>query len=85
MLCMRMKSPFPPSGAVYSGDASVRTSAVKKYAMLPLCGLALFCARAQAPAINYDESQVPAYVLPDPLTTIAGRNTGTASVRLLGM
>ena len=22
---MRMKSPFPPSGAVYSGDASVRT------------------------------------------------------------
>ena len=36
-------------------------TAVKKYALLPLCGLTLFCARAQMPATNYDESQVPAY------------------------
>lgn len=41
-------------------------TAVKKYALLPLCGLTLFCARAQMPATNYDESQVPAYTLPDP-------------------
>ena len=53
-------------------------TAVKKYAMLPLCGLALFCARAQESAINYDESQVPAYVLPDPLTTIAGKKVTDA-------
>ena len=32
-------------------------TAVKKYALLPLCGLTLFCARAQMPATNYDESQ----------------------------
>ncbi len=48
-------------------------TAVKKYALLSLCGLTLFCARAQMPATNYDESQVPAYTLPDPLTTIAGK------------
>ena len=53
-------------------------TAVKKYALLPLCGLTLFCARAQMPATNYDESQVPAYTLPDPLTTIAGKKVTDA-------
>ena len=42
-------------------------TAVKKYALLSLCGLTLFCARAQMPATNYDESQVPAYTLPEKL------------------
>ena len=27
---------------------------VKKYALLSLCGLILFCARAQMPATHYD-------------------------------
>lgn len=53
-------------------------TAVKKYALLSLCGLTLFCARAQMPATNYDESQVPAYTLPDPLTTIAGKKVTDA-------
>ena len=39
-------------------------TAVKKYALLSLCGLTLFCARAQMPATNYDESQVPASYSP---------------------
>ena len=30
------------------------------------------------PATNYDESQVPAYTLPDPLTTIAGKKVTDA-------
>lgn len=53
-------------------------TAVKKYAMLPLCGLALFCARAQEPAINYDESQVPAYVLPGPADDHRGKKVTDA-------
>ena len=53
-------------------------TAVKKYALLSLCGLTLFCARAQMPATNYDESQVPAYTLPDPLTTIASKKVTDA-------
>ena len=42
-------------------------TAVKKYALLPLCGLTLFCARAQMPATNYDELQakpVATFTLP---------------------
>lgn len=45
---------------------------VRKYALLPLCCLSLFCGRAQEAAMNYDESLVPKYTLPDPLTTSDG-------------
>ena len=86
------KTPYKEKGKVYvlnerlllSGGAHAHQTpiaamtAVKKYALLSLCGLTLFCARAQMPATNYDESQVPAYTLPDPLTTIAGKKVTDA-------
>lgn len=48
-----------------------------KYALL-LCCLGVSGVRAQEPAMNYDESRVPAYTLPDPLTMSDGRRVADA-------
>lgn len=49
-----------------------------RYALLPLCCLLLSAVRAQEPGMNYDETKVPAYTLPDPLTTADGRRIADA-------
>ena len=49
----------------------------RKYALL-LCCLGVSGVRAQEPAMNYDESRVPAYTLPDPLTMSDGRRVADA-------
>lgn len=38
-----------------------------------------FCAVSHAQEANYDEAKVPAYTLPDPLTTLAGKKITTSA------
>lgn len=54
----------------------------RKYLLTLLCGLTLCGVRAQQPAVNYDESLVPAYTLPDPLTAADGEKVTDAGMWL---